>query len=42
MYCGHIMVFADDLTYREPTADEMVEIASDPSIIAIQKARAKK
>jgi hypothetical protein len=40
MYCGHIMVFADDLTFREPTDEEMVEIAGNPSLIMIQQARA--
>lgn len=40
MYCGHIMAFADDLTVRELTADEMIEAAAHPGILEIQKARA--
>jgi hypothetical protein len=39
IYCGHIMAFADDLTLRELTGDEMHAIAGDPRIIRIQKAR---
>ena len=37
--CGHVMVFADDLTARDPTDDEMVEIAGDRDVLAVQKAR---
>jgi hypothetical protein len=40
MYCGHIMAFAKDLSLRDLTTDEMVEVAGDPRVIAIQKARA--
>jgi hypothetical protein len=39
--CGHIMVFADDLTLRNPTAAEMREIAGNRNILAIQRARAR-
>jgi hypothetical protein len=39
--CGHIMVFANDLTLRNPTAAEMREIAGNRHIIAIQRARAR-
>jgi hypothetical protein len=39
IYCGHIMVFNDDLTVRDPTGKEMIEMAGDQRIIAIQKAR---
>jgi hypothetical protein len=28
--CGYFMVFADDLSLREPTAEERAEISSDP------------
>lgn len=38
-YCGHIMVFADDLSVRDPTADEMLQIAGNPDILAAQKYR---
>jgi hypothetical protein len=39
--CGHIMVFAHDLTLRNPTAAEMREIAGNRHVIAIQRARAR-
>jgi len=38
-YCGHIMAYDADLTLRELTDEEMVKIAGDPCILAIQKAR---
>jgi hypothetical protein len=38
--CGHIMIFADDLTVRNLTANEMIEVAGDKRLIAIQQARA--
>lgn len=38
-YCGHLMVFADDLTLRNPTDAEMQEMAGDPRIIALQLQR---
>jgi 2-keto-4-pentenoate hydratase len=34
--CGHIMVFADGLTLREPTAAEAHKIAGDPRLLAAQ------
>ena len=37
--CGHLMAFADDLTMRDLTDEEMHAIAGDPRIIAIQRAR---
>ena len=39
IYCGHLMAFADDLTLRDLTGEEMHAIAGDRRIIAIQKAR---
>jgi hypothetical protein len=39
-YCGHLMAFADDLTLRNLSDAEMVEVAGDPRIIAVQRARA--
>jgi hypothetical protein len=39
MYCGHISVFALDLTLREPDLEEARAIAADPEILAIQRAR---
>jgi hypothetical protein len=38
-YCGHIMVFTDDLMLREPTGKEIHEIAGDERILMIQRAR---
>jgi len=38
--CGEIIAFADDLTLRGLTDEEMIEIAADPDILAIQRARA--
>jgi hypothetical protein len=35
--CGHIMIYADDMTMREPTAEEVVEIAGDPEILEAQR-----
>ena len=40
IYCGHIMVFADGLTLRNPTDAEMIEIAGDERILGIQRLRA--
>jgi hypothetical protein len=39
IYCGHISVFANDLSLREPTGEEMREIAGNETILAIQRAR---
>ena len=38
-YCGHIMVFGDNLKLRDPTADECKEIAGDERILTVQKIR---
>jgi hypothetical protein len=38
--CGHIMAIADDLTLRDLTDKEIVMVAGDKRIIAIQWARA--
>jgi hypothetical protein len=37
--CGHLMAFTDDMTVRELTPKEMHEIAGDPYVLALQKAR---
>jgi hypothetical protein len=37
--CGHIMAFANDLTLRELTDEEMHAVAGNPEIIAVQKLR---
>lgn len=39
LYCGHIMVFGQDLILREPTTAECSEIAGRKDILAVQKAR---
>lgn len=39
--CGHVMGFAEDLSLREVTIEEIIKIAGDPRLIAIQKARAR-
>lgn len=36
--CAHLHVFAEDLTLRAPTDDEMAEIAGDPDMIRAVKA----
>lgn len=39
IYCGHIMAFADDLSFRELTGEEIHDIAGDERILDIQRAR---
>jgi hypothetical protein len=39
--CGHVSVFADDLQLREPNDEEIVRIAGNPALLAIQWARGK-
>lgn len=41
IYCGHLMMFADDMRLRDPTDAEMIDIAGDERLIAIQRARSK-
>lgn len=41
IYCGHVAVFADDLSLREPNGEEMRDIAGNETILAIQRARAR-
>jgi hypothetical protein len=41
VYCGHVMIYGDDLALRPPTDAEMIEIAGDPELVAFSKARAK-
>ena len=31
--CAHIHIYADDLTLRQPTGAEVVEIAGDPELV---------
>jgi hypothetical protein len=39
MGCGHLMAFAGDMRLRDLTDAEMIEIAGDPRVIAVQRAR---
>ena len=39
MYCGHLMAFADDLSFRPLTDAEIVSAAGDPEILFCQKVR---
>lgn len=41
LYCGHLCIYGNDLRLRHPTSGEMSEIAGDPKMVAIVKARAK-
>jgi hypothetical protein len=38
--CGHLMVFAEDLSLRDPTDKEAYEIAGHPLMLATQRALA--
>lgn len=38
--CGHLMAFADDMSFRELNDEEMLAVAGDKEILLIQKARA--
>lgn len=38
LHCGHFMIFADDLTLRAPTDDEVVKWAADPDMVKYQAA----
>ena len=35
--CGHLMVFADDMSFREPTAEEMVNLAGHKDVLDAMK-----
>jgi hypothetical protein len=37
LYCSHLMIFADDMTLREPTHAEIVELAGEPALIEAMK-----
>jgi hypothetical protein len=36
--CHHLMAFADDMTFRELTPDEMIEVAGEPAILRAMEA----
>jgi len=38
--CGHVMAFGKKLRVRPLTDDELIEMAGDPEMIYLQKARA--
>jgi hypothetical protein len=38
--CGHIQAFDVDMSFRELTPEEQHDIAGDPRILAVQRARA--
>ena len=40
-YCGHIMAYDKDMRLRALTPEEEIEVAGDPRILAVQRARAK-
>jgi Zn ribbon nucleic-acid-binding protein len=42
IYCGHIMAFADDLSFRELNDEEIRAVAGDKRILAVQRAREAK
>lgn len=39
LYCGHIMVFAEDGGMRDPNSTEMHQIAGDPVLLAMMEFR---
>ena len=40
--CGHLMGFREDLTLRDLTSIEMLKVAGDKRILAVQRARGRK
>jgi hypothetical protein len=38
-YCGHMTVFTDDMHRRELTPEEIHDIAGDPIMLQLQRAR---
>lgn len=41
MPCGHVMAFDEGLALRELTDEEIVKVAGDPRLLAIQRARTR-
>lgn len=39
--CGHIMAVNDDLTVRDLTQDELLDVAGDPRIVAFNNIRSE-
>lgn len=38
-HCGHVTVFDDNLKLRAPTDAEVIDIAGNPELLAMQSAR---
>jgi hypothetical protein len=38
--CGHIMAFADDMSFRELTVEETLAVAGDPRVVDFNTLRA--
>ncbi len=38
-YCGHLMIFADDLKLRQPTVAEVAELSRHPTVMQMQRSR---
>lgn len=41
LYCGHLMIYSDDFSLRNPTDEEMREMAGDPRVVGFNKLRGK-
>jgi hypothetical protein len=41
LYCHHLMIFGDDSKPRNPTDEEMMELAGDPDLIRAMKTLAE-
>ena len=39
LYCGHLMVFDDQLAFRNPSDAEIIELVGDERVTAICEAR---
>ena len=37
MYCHHLMIYGDDMTLRNPTDEEMTELAGDEELLQAMK-----
>lgn len=38
LYCHHLMVYGDGLTLRDPTSDELIDMAGDPDVLRTMRA----
>jgi len=39
--CGHLAIYNEDLSLREPTIDEMLKLAKDPKLQLVMAMRAE-